>query len=468
MMRRLQQLLAQRWTRPVLWALHLLVIALMMWATRNETFGDHGSYLSLAEGILHGEYSHYWFLDIPIPDTYRTPGFPLYIAAVISLFGSWKAVIPIHLLLYVLSLNLMLRIVARFDPRPIVGNLALLLLLPLVNVPYYITQLSPEIPTLAAITAALFVLVRKERLSLMDAVALGLLYGFIFQCRPVYLLLPPCIALVGWWAKRSAFDRSGQLIALSLFAITLLPYGLWNKHNHDVFQLTPLEGGGGVVHMGIWSGLIPGYQEHRYWTNFAGDEILSFTPADSIQKNIAAYEADWDEVMRGSTPFAAAQDSMMLRSYAKGEAHVATYNTRYTLERERLLKEHAVALALDRPGYALAYKTWSALRLWVIGVQRGKFMEASAVGKLTQLYPTLVTLGILLLAITFVPLAYRRKQLSLQGTYPLLLHLLYFGIIHVPFVIQVRYTTPVRPAMVALVALAMAAVLFKKDGTHTT
>jgi len=463
-MRVLQRMLEHSLARPALWGLQLLAIAAMMWATRNEIFGDHGSYLALAEGILHGHYSHYWHLDTPVPDTFRTPGFPLYIAAVVSVFGSWKAIMGLHLALYLLAIHLMLRIIARFDPRPLAGNLALLFLLPLVNVPYYITQLSPEIPTLAAITTVIYLLLRKDRLSWMDAVALGLLYGFIFQCRPIYLWLPPVIAIAAWWAKRQAFDRRGHLVALSLFAITLLPYGSWNKQRHGVFQITPLEGGGGVVHMGIWSGLIPGHQEHRYWSNFAGDEIVRFTPADSIAKNIAAYEADWDAVMDSLAPYLTEEDSVMMASFDRGEGAVRTFNTRYTQERERLLKQHTIALALERPGYAMAYKSWSALRLWVIGIQRDKFLEASAVGKVKLLYPTVMTLSILLLSAFFITIAFRRKLLSLGATQPLWLHLLYFGLIHIPFVIQVRYTTPVRPAMVALLALAVASVLFKKKG----
>ena len=224
-MHRVRALLEDPWTRPVLWALQLLAIAVMMWSTRNEIFGDHASYLQLAEGILHGEYSHYWQLDVPVPDTFRTPGFPLYIAAVMTVFGSWKAIMWIHLALYLLAIHLTLRIIARFDPRSLAGNLALLFLLPLVNVPYYITQLSPEIPTLAAITTVIYLLVRKDRLSWVDAIALGLLYGFIFQCRPIYLWLPPVIAIATWWARRTAFDKRGHLVALSLFALTLLPYG---------------------------------------------------------------------------------------------------------------------------------------------------------------------------------------------------------------------------------------------------
>ncbi len=466
-MHRLQRGLEHRWTRPILWALHALVIGGMMWSTRNTLFGDHTSYLQLAEGILHGRYSHYWQLDIDVPDTFRTPGFPLYIAAVIQVFGTWKAIMAIHLVLYVIALVLMLRIVSRFDPRALAGNLALLILLPLVNVPYYITQLSPEIPTLVSITAVIYVLVRRDRLTRLDTLALGLLYGFIFQCRPVYLWLPFALAAATWWVRRREFDLRGQLGALGLFVVTLLPYGLWNKEHHGVLQLTPLEGGGGVVHMGIWSGLIPGHQEHRYWSNFAGDELIRFTPVDSLTTNVAAYEADWDNVLDSLNRYVTAKDSVMLAAFDAGQGAVRTYNTRYTQERERLLKQHTIALAMQRSGYVFAYKCWSALRLWVIGIQRDKFAQASTMGKLGQLFPALITLSILVLGIIFIPLAYRRGALSLAATLPLLLHLIYFGAIHIPFVIQVRYTTAVRPAMAALLALALASVLFKPKSKET-
>ncbi|HRH38449.1 MAG TPA: hypothetical protein PK760_08895, partial [Flavobacteriales bacterium] len=404
-MHRLQTLLDNRTARRVLWCLNGIVIALMMWATRNERSGDHGTYMALADGILAGRYSMQSWMHDFIPDTFRTPGFPLYLAGIIKVFGAWQAIQGVQLVLYVISLHLMLRIIARFDGSWLTGNIALLCLLPLVNVPYYITQVLPEIPTLACVTASVYLLTRPYRLSWLNAVALGLLYGFSFQCRPVYMLMPPLLALGALWANKRSFDLRGHALAIVVFVITLVPYSMWNKEHHGVFSPTPLEGGGGVMHFGIWAGAIPDHQEHRYWSNFTGDEIVRFVPEDSVASNIAAYEREWDDVQARLAPLKTHTDSLMEKAFDHGLCPARTYNTRYTLERERLLKEKAKALAAHKPGYALAYKSWSALRLWVIGIQRGNFLEANVLSKVKQLYATLSTLFILVLTVTFSFLA---------------------------------------------------------------
>ena len=461
-MQYLRRILDAPQLRPLLWLAHVCAIALLMWATRNERSGDHTSYMDLAHGILVGKYSLWWWMPEFVPDTFRTPGFPLYLATIVKLFGNWKAMWAINAALYLLSLHWMVRIIARFDDRPLTGNLALVFLLPLVNVPYYITQVLPEIPALASVTAIVYLVTRPGRMSWMEAIALGALYGFSFQCKPIYLLLPPALAIAHWWYARGRSDVRGHAVALSVFAITLLPYTIWNKAHHGVWSTTPLEGGGGVMHFGIWAGAIPNYQEHRYWSNFTGDEIIDFVPTSSVPANIATYEAEWDSTMARIAPLRTHTDSLMELAYHHSLGGTRTYSAPYTLEREQLLKQYARDRATADFGYTLAYKSWSALRLWVIGVQRTKFKEAGVAGKLAQLYPTITTFVVFMLTVLFSSIAFVRKRLSLAPLLPVVLHLVYFGLIHIPFVIQVRYTTAVRPIMMVLLALALAAVLFPR------
>ena len=61
----------------------------MMWATRHVMLSDAWSYIALAEGILHGEYSMWWPLEGHYPDTFRAPGYPLLVAAVMAITGTW-------------------------------------------------------------------------------------------------------------------------------------------------------------------------------------------------------------------------------------------------------------------------------------------------------------------------------------------------------------------------------------------
>jgi hypothetical protein len=46
---------------------------------------------------------------------------------------------------------------------------------------------------------------------------------------------------------------------------------------------------------------------------------------------------------------------------------------------------------------------------------------------------------------------------------PVLVTIVYWGLIHVPFVIQARYTIPVRLLLIALIAVSIHGLYFKKE-----
>ena len=443
-------------TIPRLFLANLIVALGLIYVTWGKLLGDTESYLGLAEGILHGNYSMWWELPGDYPDTFRTPGFPLFIAVIMNVFGTWKAVIGVNFALYWLGVLFTLWTIKAIDARPEVRNLFLLLLLPLLNVPFYIGQIYPEIPSLFAISAVLYMLSGKSPIGIGRAFALGLLYGFIFQCKPIFLLFPFLVPIAGWMAVRRPFRPKPHLIAAGIFVMTLLPYGIWNRTHHGVFSVTPLEGGAGVMHFGVWAGKIPGYTEKVYWHNFTGDELVRFTPEDSIPAHIREYEQEWAVVNKELAPLLTANDSLMLASTSLvAHSSSPTYNTAYTLERERLLRKLAIDDAFKWPGYILALKSYSSVRLWVIGVQRADFLKASFPKKVELLYGPLSTCLIFLMFIAFVPAAYIKRRVKLKDTWAFLLFLGYFALMHIPFVIQVRYTTPVRFAMLSILALAL-------------
>lgn len=460
---RIERILEMRSTYRALIALNFLVVLGMMWATRNTMLSDAWSYIGLAEGILHGEYSMWWPLEGDYPDTFRTPGYPLVLAAVIALFGTWKAIIPIQFVLYWVAVFLMLKVIERYDGRMSVRSLFLLLLLPMVNVPFYITQIYTEIPVLAAISMALYIGSRPGRWTWSTALMLGLLYGFIFQCRPVFLLFPFLQAVIAFLMERTRFDRRGYAVMLGVFVLTLLPYGSWNLKNHGTFRVTPIQGGPGYMHFSMWCGKMPGYTDTFSLRNFTGDEIVRFVPEEDVPGYIAEYEKEWTELQAHLNTFLTAKDTAMFNARPDMPYPLEnTYNTAYTLERERRLAELSFDHMLRDPWYTVAYKSYSAVRLWVIGIQVGDFRSASMMGKLKMLYATLVTGIMFLLMVVLVPWALWKRRLDLRSTWVMLLYLVYFGVFHIPFTIQARYTTPVRFVMLAMIGLAIIS-LFRNE-----
>lgn len=437
-----------------------MVTFLVTWSSMGHVLPDAWSYIALANGILHGEYSMWWHLPDPYPDTVRMPGFPLLIAFTMALFGTWKAMIAVNIVLYGLALYCMKVFIQRLNGGFFVWNLFLLILLPMVYVPFYIGQVYTEIPVLATIGLLLWLGTAPGPAGWKRAMAMGLLFGCAFQLKPVLLFLPVGLAAINFCRGPSVRMLSTQMVLLSTFSLTLVPFALWNKRNHGVNSITPLEGGAGVMHFGWWAGKLPGYTEKVYWNNFAGDEVVRFVKEEDLAANIRAFENEWEVLNERVAPLLNARDSVLFSDTVRTEyPALLSLNARYTLERERSLKELTLARAIGDPLYTLGYKCYSAARFWVIGIQLEEFRKSRGATRLRMLYATGSTLAVFVAMVLLLPLSFRRRWLRWSSHWQPVYYLVYFGLFHVPFAIQARYTVPVRFVLFALLAFALAGLL---------
>lgn len=457
---------SERWHRPLL-ALNLIVSAIVLFAFRKAHGGDVGTYTGLADGILHGRYSFWWELKVYIPDTFRNPGYPLFLAPFRLLTKALWPVQFVQFALYAASVLMMPRIIGQLGGGARGKNLFLLLLLPSFNIAYFNAAIVPEILVLFLIT--LFtLLVTAPGGAWRRPILLGLLLAAAFQCRSPLLLFPVAWLGMRLLLHRGAFHARPAIIFLAVFGMGILPYAAWNLRHHGVLKPTPLESGGGVLHMGWWSGKIPGHQEKWYWGNVASEELAAFVPADRVQTEVVAFNTEWQAIDSALMPLLTHTDSVMLDSYAARGDLFRTFNTRYTLAREDLLKRAVLKHMQEQPGYTAAHSAYTAVRLWVTGLQPDRFREAGTVGKLAQLYPFALTLGIFLLALAVVPLAFIRVPGLARGMADLWIWIAYFGAIHIPFAVQARYTIPVRMLLLALIALCIERLMAVRSSTGTS
>ena len=460
----------------VLLALNVLAtLAVTVVGLHSVTPDDRATWMGLAEGLQHGRYSFLYFLPNYAPDTFRNPGYPIFLFGLKELGASEQTILLVQVGLYLATVALLLHLAARCEkakPSWLVRNVFLLLLLPNIQLAYLATYIYPEVLGAFLLAAYGTVALTWSRSSWRRAVVLALLAGFIFQVRPTFILFPLLqIALDFWQTKpKSTFAWGKAVLFLGLYGATMLPYTLWNYRHHGVLKPTSLEGGAGVMQIGFWALRMPGYQEHRYWGNTMGDEIISFTDTTAVPGHIAAFNREWDAIDAQTKPLLTAQDQRMLAvlrdSVAlRGPAYVGiypAYNSAYVLRREQLLMQANLADIRREPGYYLKTRLYTLVRLWVTGVQRPTWRAATTpVAKLKALYPTLIsgaTFLLALLALGWVLL--RRRQVLASSTWQLALALVvYFGLIHLPFAIQARYTVPVRPWLLLGTALAVAAWL---------
>ena len=214
-----------------------------------------------------------------------------------------------------------------------------------------------------------------------------------------------------------------------------------------------------MFNLGFWCGRIPAYNERRYFWNFTADEMVRFVPKEQVPLEIAAYEREWDAIDAEIATHFTPADSAMIAFAQRSHDRTYTYNTAYVLAREKAIMRHTLADIKAHPWYYAAYKAYSLVRTWVVGIDRTRFEEGGALQRAKLAAPFLFTLFAFLAAVIVVPWVHRKELLRLRDTYPSVLVLVYWGLVHVPFVIQTRYTTSVRLVMYGLIGVAISVLL---------
>lgn len=467
----LQTLLSGKKTFRLLLLLNFIISAVIFYAFRNTTGGDTSTYFGLADGIRNGNYSYWYFLDQEYPDTFRNPGYPIYLAAIRSISESLRFLQLIQFLFYGGAIALILSITDLLYPHRntlVIKNLFLLFLLPSIHVASYIPTVFPEIIVTFLLLLSIWLDLKLPYNKWYKYIVLGLLYGILFQIRPVILFLPVIISVARYFQIRNNFSFIKNFVMLLIFALTMVPYGLWNKKHHGVFKITSLEGGGGVFHLGYWMFKLPDYYEPRYWGNYCTRELIPFIDESERDDYIKAYNAEWDEIDAACNPLLTAKDSMMMNIKKEYPSLFHTFNSEYTIKRENLLKEYAIKNIKDDMPFYIKAKIYSAIRLWVTGIPLKEYKTAGGIKKMYLLYPFCITLLTFLAAIIFIPAAFIKQGQNMKPLIIIIIIALYFGCMHIPFTIQSRYTIPVRLELLLMIAVSVYMIFFRRHAQNTT
>lgn len=456
----------------------LIAVAVAVATAHTLNLDDRSSYLGLAEGLRYGRYSAWYFLPDYLPDTFRNPGYPLFLFLLQSVGLAEQGIHAVQVGLYLATVGLIVRVAAQCEPGPnswLARNVFLLLLIPNIQLAYLAAYIYPEV--LVAFSIALYGTVALTwPTGWKRTVTLGLVAGLVFQLRPVFIFFPLAQVLLDFWQSRGrhwAYSWGQAAALLLVFGSTMLPYAFWNHRHHGVFKPTSLEGGAGVMQIGFWALRMPGYAEGRYWGNRMGDEVISFAAPATVPAHIAAFNREWDLIDAQSIPLMTARDrryKALMHHYlppARPEYGYLfpTYSSAYTLRREQLLMQANVADILREPGYYLKTRLYTLVRLWVTGIQRPAWQAAATpLVKIKIVYPALVSGLTFLLAVLGIAWGVRRRGVrDCLPTWRFTLALVaYFGLVHLPFAIQARYTVPVRLWLLLVVALAASAWLTRR------
>lgn len=428
--------------------------------------GDQYTYMNYVKGFQQGRYTYWYFLPQYVPDTFRNPGYPLFLYACSLISESVIFIKMVQLALFSAAIYLMLRISDKYEQPLAVKNLFLFfVILNFVILPYP-AFIYPEALMLFLITLIVYFETCIPSDGWKKTIGLALLYGFCFQVRPVIVFIPILrfLLFLFYYKKLSLAKNS---VFLLLFVITLLPYGFWNLKHHHQFKITPLEGGAGALYLGYWSPKMVNYATGRYWKNATyKDALINFATDEETSRNIPVFNREWDSIEQLCNKYLTNQDSANLIIMKQHPELFATYNATYTTEREQLLKTIAVNHYLSDFGYSVKLKCYTFFRLWYTGLSLNQYTLMNRFELTRTIIAFIATSATLLLFIGYFLICLIKRRKILAIIWLPLFFCLYFDIFHLPFVIQSRYTIPVRFLYLFSLSFMIYQIHFDKTFKH--
>lgn len=447
---------------------HLILGIAIFSISSKTTFNDGKAYWLMGESLLQGKFSSWYFLPNYYPETLRTPGYPFLIACCQLISKNSQFLLVIQLCIYFICVFLFLDSIKHINRDIIYRNVFLLLLLPNIQVVYYSGLISSEI--LATFAASLFVWLLFKEKTKGNAFGLGLVSCLLFLTKPSFLLLPFLLFLISLVFQRKRLSLLYHFIFVITFAAGLIPFTLWNKHNHQIAKITPLEGGGGTAMLGFWQLKLPDrYRDSFYWGNTITPDYIKpnlFSKAD-LENNVLLFEKEWVGVLSRCSSYLSSRDSADIEYMKKNNPGIfILFNSRFTNEREKELWKVVVADIKKEPVFYIVSRVYHLFRFYVTGINPDQLAAAtSSVKKMMVIYPFIVSFIFIFCGLICASFYLVFNPNVFPNQYTILIMAWYAGLIHIPFATQSRYTIPVHLIIIMLFAVCSVHLFLKKHST---
>jgi len=262
------------------------------WSTQ---WSDQDGYRRLGQVLAEtGKFTR--FPDAPtfVPEVLRTPGYPLFVAAVYRLFGIRQGAVAVAQTIVFVAICMLVYAIARrvAGNGVALGATALTALFP--PIPYFGALVMTEVWTTLWFVWSMWLAVaavQDRRTS--KFVWLGVALAVTTLSRPVFVLFPLALAAIGLlvWPAIDVHPRPRArqwLAMLAAFAIAMLPWFAYNYVTLGRFTLSPAGGIGRGLWEGSWQGTWPGRVENEL-THLA-DEVDNRDELDRRVAGIAGRE----------------------------------------------------------------------------------------------------------------------------------------------------------------------------------
>jgi 4-amino-4-deoxy-L-arabinose transferase-like glycosyltransferase len=230
----------------------------------NTQWSDQNGYLMLGRNLARASrFTRFADTAAYVPEPIRTPGYPVFVAALDALFGESHLVIAIAQAVLFAIVCLLVEAIARrvaSDRVAFAAGLVTALYPPL---PYFGALVLTEMFTTFLVTAGMAVwLYAIRRNSTAGFVGAGLLLAATALTRPAFQFLPLFVAAALLLVPGDRRPRwRGSAVMLAAFTVAVVPWLAYNVVYFRTLTFSPAGGPGRQVFEGTWQVELPGRVE---------------------------------------------------------------------------------------------------------------------------------------------------------------------------------------------------------------
>jgi 4-amino-4-deoxy-L-arabinose transferase-like glycosyltransferase len=393
--------------------LRLWVVACCSWVA-----GDSDGYDRLALNLICG-HGFSWSDGPPyVPNLYRTPVYPVFLAVIYSVFGyPTNAVLVAQALVGTASCGLIYFIARNFWSHGVALLASVLTAVSPFIVHYTAVRLTETLHTfLMALGLYLLVCARRRASATLSAASGGVL-GMAALCRPEVAFFPAFAAVLAVVLRSRSQASTRSLLAFLLSAhLVMLPWLLRNQSIDGRFGF--LARGGAAI--GFWLSSLPYFSLDNFSVipGFEGKDALLEEYLQDQEGRFAAGERD-AQMWRAGFDQIRADPWLYLRRRLRDYSHL-----------------------------------WVPSGDYLLGAHNTSFRKAASQGRLGLLTLKALLLfltGLLPLILGILGLFVERHRLTLL--LPLWVFPLYVSLTRIPFDIQPRLSLPAQPFVLTLAAV---------------
>jgi 4-amino-4-deoxy-L-arabinose transferase-like glycosyltransferase len=416
----------------------------------NTYWTDQNGYMRLGHVLADtGRFTRYPDYQRFVPEGNRTPGYPIFLAAVEMFFGQSHLAIAIaHAALFAIICGLVYTIGLTVSTHGVAfaAGLATALYPPL---PYYGALALTEVFTAFLVTLGMAVWLRAQRTGgTLSLAASGVIFAWTALTRPIFQYLP-LFLLAGAVLSAGRDERGRRLrsggVMIAACLVTLMPWIAYNVANFHTLTFTPSGGVGRVLFEGTWQAALPGRIEAAL-TDIA-DKTADPAALDERVRQFAAgqrmpaepmiqYVHQWQDIRRIWTEPQDPWDRTFARIAADREY------LRVGLEN---LRAHPVRHLWRRA-------TRGPVLLWAAEIPV-RYSDINALPPLLVRAIWGLQVVLMGLAIWGLIVLWRRDLRTEASAFAALL--LYITCVHTPLYTEARYSLPAKPIVLLLAVIGV-------------